>query len=62
MSWIDNLLTSSAIVWIIILFGIVSLYLKKTGKTFLDMIHDIQEFLSGLMEDKDDGSGIKPGG
>lgn len=52
MSWIDNFLSSSAIVWIVIGFGILHLYLKKTGKTMLDLIHDLQDFFSGLGEDK----------
>lgn len=56
MSWIDNVLTSSAIVWILIGLGALHLYLKKTGKTILDLIHDIRDFFSGLTEGENVGT------
>ena len=52
MSWIDEFLTSSAIVWIIILIGILHLYLKKTGKTFVEFIRDIRDAVTGLTEEE----------
>ena len=55
MSWIDDILTSSFIVWAIIGLGAFSLYLKKSGKTVVEVFNDIREFFSNLMEDKNDG-------
>lgn len=54
MSWVDNIFNSSFIVWFIIGIGLFHLYLRKTGKTFLDVVHDIRDFFSGLTEDKDE--------
>ena len=54
MGWIDNIFNSSFIVWFLILIGLIHVYLKKTGKTFLDVIRDIRDFFSGLMGEKDE--------
>jgi hypothetical protein len=54
MTWIDNIFNSSLLVYAIILFGLISLYLKKTGKTFLEMCQDIKEFLKKIMGGKNE--------
>lgn len=52
MSWLDDLLNSSMIVYILlILFGI-SFYLKKTGKTFPEMIRGIIDTVNSFKEEK----------
>lgn len=53
MSWIDNILSSSLIVWLMIAFGGLHLYLKKTGKTLPEAITALRESL-GAMFNKDD--------
>jgi hypothetical protein len=52
MTWIDSILTSSAIVWIILILFAINLYLRKTGKTFPEMIKGIIEFFNGITEEK----------
>ncbi len=47
---IDSILSSSLIVWVVIIFGIIHLYLKKTGKTFKEMIDGITEFFKGYQQ------------
>lgn len=59
MGWLDELLSSSFIVWFIIGIGILHVYMRRTGKTFLDIIQDIREFFSGLVEEQDDRGTIK---
>jgi len=48
MSWIDNLLTSSTIVWVLIGIGALHLYLRKTGKTLPELIKEIIAFFNSL--------------
>ena len=52
MSWIDNLFSSSLIVWAMIFFGILHLYLKKTGQTLPDFIKSIMEFFKSFGEEE----------
>ena len=48
MSWIDTVLTSSLIVWILLIIGVLHLYLKKTGKTLPELIKEIIAFFNSL--------------
>lgn len=54
MSWVDSILTSSVLIWAVILLGILHFYLRKTGKTLLEFIKEIKDFFNGLMEDGSD--------
>lgn len=44
---IDSILNSSLIVWIALIVIAINFYLKKTGKTFKEMIDGIIEFFKG---------------
>lgn len=48
MSWWDNLLSSSLVAWLIIIFLILNIYLKKTGKTLPELIRDIKDAIAAL--------------
>lgn len=52
MAWIDDFFSSSIIVYILITFFILHIYLKKTGKTLIEMVRDIKDFLQGVREEK----------
>lgn len=46
MSFIDSIFNSSLFVYLLILAFGIHIYLKRTGKTFPQMIQDIRESLS----------------
>ena len=45
MTIIDKIVTSSAIVYLMLVAFGIHIYLKKTGKTFLEMCQQIKEFI-----------------
>ena len=48
---INQILNSSFIVYFIIGLGLIHIYLKKTGKTFVEIIKGIRESIQGVNED-----------
>ena len=52
MTWIDSLFSSSIIVYILIIFFILQIYLRRTGKTLIEMVRDIKEFFQDVQEEK----------
>ncbi|UCD20927.1 MAG: hypothetical protein JSW08_00045 [archaeon] len=49
---LDSILSSSLIAWIILAIIGINLYLKKTGKTFVEMVKEILGFFKGLQEEE----------
>ena len=52
MTWIDSLFSSSIIVYILIIFFILQIYLRRTGKTLIEMVRDIKDFFQDVQEEK----------
>lgn len=48
MSWLDGILNSSTIVWLIILIAVINIYLKKTGQTLPELITSIKESIQAM--------------
>jgi hypothetical protein len=50
MSWVDNILNSPILVYLVIAIFILHIYLKKTGQTFMEFIEKIKEIFRGKEE------------
>jgi hypothetical protein len=50
---IDSILNSSFIFYLAIAIFILSAYLKRSGKTFLEFCRDIKEFFNELTGDEE---------
>jgi hypothetical protein len=52
MSWIDDTLNSSLLVWVLLLGLILHIYLKKTNQTLPDLIRKIKESFVEINKDE----------
>lgn len=43
MSWLDNILSSGAIIWGLLFLIVLHIYLKKTDQTLVDLIKRIRD-------------------
>lgn len=50
---IDNILGSPIFVWIVIAVLIISIYIKKTGKTFPEVINSMVDFFKSISGGKE---------